>query len=170
MSDCYGSSGPGSANGILSSSNGVINSMDDSMHTMSMQPGRPLSECSATSCGPGGPSPIHRSGSSHYLDCNGNPQDDLINDEVLMSLSVRELNKRLHGCPREEVSQVSQFLPYLSSAFIHLFNYSIIIHKFILFICINIYSTHFSFIVCYIYYICVYNLLLYLMFVVVIIV
>ncbi|KAK0181437.1 hypothetical protein PV327_003724 [Microctonus hyperodae] len=108
MSDCYGSSGPGSGNGILSSSNGVINSMDDSMHTMSMQPGRPLSECSATSCGPGGPSPIHRSGSSHYLDCNGNPQDDLINDEVLMSLSVRELNKRLHGCPREEIVRLKQ--------------------------------------------------------------
>lgn len=34
--------------------------------------------------------------------------DDLINDELLMSLTVRELNKRLHGCPREEVVRLKQ--------------------------------------------------------------
>ncbi|XP_057331581.1 transcription factor MafA isoform X3 [Microplitis mediator] len=105
MSDCYGpGSGPG--NGILPPSSGILNGMDDSMHTMSMQPGRPLSVCSANSCGPGGHSPVHRS-SGHYLNCNSSSsQDDLMNDEVLMSLSVRELNKRLHGCPREEVSKI----------------------------------------------------------------
>ena len=32
--------------------------------------------------------------------------DDLLNDEVLMSLTVRDLNKRLQGCPREEVSGI----------------------------------------------------------------
>ncbi|CAD6225328.1 GSCOCG00005623001-RA-CDS [Cotesia congregata] len=105
MSDCYGP-GSGGGNGILPPSNGILNGMDDSMHTMSMQPGRPLSVCSANSCGPGGPSPVHRS-SGHYLNCNSSSsQDDLMNDEVLMSLSVRELNKRLHGCPREEVSKI----------------------------------------------------------------
>ncbi|CAD6997571.1 unnamed protein product [Ceratitis capitata] len=29
--------------------------------------------------------------------------DDCINDDLLTTLTVRELNKRLHGCPREEV-------------------------------------------------------------------
>lgn len=34
--------------------------------------------------------------------------DDLIGDEMLMTLTVRELNKRLHGCPREEVVRLKQ--------------------------------------------------------------
>lgn len=34
--------------------------------------------------------------------------DDLIGDELLMTLTVRELNKRLHGCPREEVVRLKQ--------------------------------------------------------------
>lgn len=34
--------------------------------------------------------------------------DDMIGDELLMTLSVRELNKRLHGCPREEVVRLKQ--------------------------------------------------------------
>lgn len=34
--------------------------------------------------------------------------DDLINDDLLMTLTVRELNKRLHGCPREEVVRLKQ--------------------------------------------------------------
>lgn len=34
--------------------------------------------------------------------------DDIVNDELLMSLSVRELNKRLHGYPREEVVRLKQ--------------------------------------------------------------
>lgn len=32
----------------------------------------------------------------------------VIADELLTSLSVRELNKRLHGCPREEVAKLKQ--------------------------------------------------------------
>ncbi|KAG8233650.1 hypothetical protein J437_LFUL013696 [Ladona fulva] len=31
-----------------------------------------------------------------------------LNDDLLMSLSVRELNKRLHGCPRDEVVRLKQ--------------------------------------------------------------
>lgn len=45
--------------------------------------------------------------SSGYSTCS----DDLnysLSDEMLMSLSVRELNKRLHGCPREEVVRLKQ--------------------------------------------------------------
>lgn len=34
--------------------------------------------------------------------------DELIGDELLMTLTVRELNKRLHGCPREEVVRLKQ--------------------------------------------------------------
>ena len=47
---------------------------------------------------PGGPSP----GGVSY---NG---DDILNDDALMSLTVRELNKRLHGFPREEVVRLKQ--------------------------------------------------------------
>jgi len=33
---------------------------------------------------------------------------NIVNDEQLVTLSVRELNKRLHGCPREEVVKLKQ--------------------------------------------------------------
>lgn len=46
----------------------------------------------------------HPSSHSSY-NCSN---DDLINDDLLMTLSVRELNKRLHGCPREEVVRLKQ--------------------------------------------------------------
>lgn len=35
-------------------------------------------------------------------------QEDIIDDETLMSLSVRDLNKRLHGYPREIVGKLKQ--------------------------------------------------------------
>lgn len=38
----------------------------------------------------------------------GRNADDMINDDLLMTLTVRELNKRLHGCPREEVVRLKQ--------------------------------------------------------------
>ncbi|XP_046398787.1 putative uncharacterized protein DDB_G0268364 [Ischnura elegans] len=38
--------------------------------------------------------------------CGG--AQSLLNDDLLMSLSVRELNKRLHGCPRDEVVRLKQ--------------------------------------------------------------
>ncbi|GBP44965.1 Transcription factor MafA [Eumeta japonica] len=34
--------------------------------------------------------------------------EDLISDDLLMTLSVRELNKRLHGFPREDVTRLKQ--------------------------------------------------------------
>lgn len=100
--------GPGSGGGMLPAGGGVMQSMEDSMQGMPMQPGRPLSVCSVSSCGASGPSPAHRTANGLYSSCGpANSQEELMNDELLMSLSVRELNKRLHGCPREEVSQVS---------------------------------------------------------------
>lgn len=94
--------------------------MDDTGMPMQMQqqqqqrerqlPVRPLSVCSGSSCGPGQnsqnglPSPVHHRSSMHL---GGPPMsgshEDLLNDDLLMSLSVRELNKRLQGCAREEV-------------------------------------------------------------------
>lgn len=101
--------GPGSGGAMLPAGGTVMPSMENSMQGIPMQSGRPLSVCSVSSCG-GGPSPPHR-GNGLYSNCNGtNPQEEVISDDLLMSLSVRELNKRLHGSPREEVSQVSQFL------------------------------------------------------------
>lgn len=72
------------------------------MHPLSLQPHRPLSVCSGGSA----QSPRMQLGSgSGYSTCS----DELgLNDEMLMSLSVRELNKRLHGCPREEVVRLKQ--------------------------------------------------------------
>lgn len=72
-----------------------------SMHPLGMQPHRPLSVCSVGSA----QSPRMQVGSSGYSTCS----DELsLNDDMLMSLSVRELNKRLHGCPREEVVRLKQ--------------------------------------------------------------
>ncbi|EFN89772.1 Transcription factor MafA [Harpegnathos saltator] len=105
--DYYG--GPGTGSGMLPAGGGVLQGIEDSMQGMSLQPGRPLSVCSVSSCGAGGPSPAHRAGNGLYSNCNGsNAQEELMNDELLMSLSVRELNKRLHGCPREEVVRLKQ--------------------------------------------------------------
>jgi len=47
-------------------------------------------------------------GSSYNGSCLGRNADDIVNDELLMSLTVRELNKRLHGYPREEVVRLKQ--------------------------------------------------------------
>ncbi|XP_060518179.1 transcription factor MafA-like [Cylas formicarius] len=44
----------------------------------------------------------HNSG---YSTCS---EDLGLNDELLVTLTVRELNKRLHGCPREEVVRLKQ--------------------------------------------------------------
>lgn len=100
---------PSAGGGMLPAGGGVMQGMEDSMQGIPMQPVRPLSVCSVSSCGAGGPSPGHRTNNGHlYSNCNGsNPQEELMNDELLMSLSVRELNKRLHGCPREEVGETS---------------------------------------------------------------
>lgn len=44
--------------------------------------------------------------SSHTLD--GRSADDILNDDLLIQLSVRELNKRLHGFPRDEIQRLKQ--------------------------------------------------------------
>lgn len=62
---------------------------------------RPQSVCSVQS----GLSPRCNQQSSGYSTCS---TEDTLNDELLMSLSVRELNKRLHGCPREEIVRLKQ--------------------------------------------------------------
>lgn len=79
-------------------------------HSLSLQ-NRPMSVCSVGSAQSprlhhlGGGSGGGGGGGSGYSTCS----DDIgLNDELLMSLSVRELNKRLHGCPREEVVRLKQ--------------------------------------------------------------
>lgn len=49
-----------------------------------------------------------RTSSGQYSNSSSMGNDDLINDELLTTLTVRELNKRLHGCPREEVVRLKQ--------------------------------------------------------------
>ena len=49
----------------------------------------------------------------HSSDCsngysNSGSKSDILNDDLLISLTVRELNKRLHGFPREEVVRMKQ--------------------------------------------------------------
>ncbi|XP_024874675.1 uncharacterized protein LOC112456405 isoform X2 [Temnothorax curvispinosus] len=118
-------SSPGAGGGMLPAGGSVMQGMEDSMQGLSIQPGRPLSVCSVSSCGAGGPTPAHRSGNGLYSNCNGtNPQDELMDDELLMSLSVRELNKRLHGCPREQFFRYdtsfgrrAKIRPYRTSTF-----------------------------------------------------
>ena len=81
---------------------------------------RPLSPCSNSSseCTI---SPLSSNGTKKQLLVNGNSQnsgscysacggfDDLgLSDSVLITLSVRELNKKLHGFPRELVARLKQ--------------------------------------------------------------
>lgn len=60
---------------------------------------RPQSVCSSTI------SPRLNNHNSGYSTCS---EDLGLSDELLMTLSVRELNKRLHGCPRDEVVKLKQ--------------------------------------------------------------
>ncbi|XP_064549130.1 transcription factor MafB [Drosophila montana] len=65
-----------------------------------LQPCRPLSASSS------------RSSNNSPRTCSGAYSnatlEDCINDDMLTTLTVRELNKRLHGCPREEVVRLKQ--------------------------------------------------------------
>lgn len=67
---------------------------------------RPQSVCSGSS----GVSPrLSNSNISTNTSGYSTCSDDIgLNDELLMTLSVRELNKRLHGCPREQVIRLKQ--------------------------------------------------------------
>lgn len=82
---------------------GSINMHSSSYHHNSLHPNRPLSVCST---GSSNISP-RQSGPGSNMSYSGG-HDDLINDDMLMSLSVRELNKRLHGCPRDEIVRLKQ--------------------------------------------------------------
>ncbi|CAG9826158.1 unnamed protein product [Diabrotica balteata] len=62
---------------------------------------RPQSVCSGVSA----LSPRMNTNNSGYSTCS---EDLGLSDELLMNLSVRELNKRLHGCPREEIVRLKQ--------------------------------------------------------------
>lgn len=78
---------------------GMVMDSDSGNHSMISQ--RPHSVCSGASA----LSPRLGNGTSGYSTCS---EDLGLNDEMLMTLSVRELNKRLHGCPREEVVRLKQ--------------------------------------------------------------
>ncbi|EDW03190.1 GH11103 [Drosophila grimshawi] len=84
----------GSSSGASSASNsrGCVRSM--------LQPCRPLSASST------------RSSNNSPHTCSGAYSnatlEDCLNDDMLTTLTVRELNKRLHGCPREEVVRLKQ--------------------------------------------------------------
>lgn len=79
-----------------------LNMHSSSSYHHSQGKGRPLSACSTRSStnSPRGP----------YHSCNSisSGGSDKIGDELLTSLTVRELNKRLNGCPREEVVRLKQ--------------------------------------------------------------
>ncbi|XP_058981179.1 transcription factor MafB [Musca domestica] len=64
---------------------------------------RPTSVCSTRSS-----TNSPRTVSGHYSTSSQLGIDDCIDDDLLTTLSVRELNKRLHGCPREEVVRLKQ--------------------------------------------------------------
>lgn len=68
-------------------------------------PCRPLSGGSASTIIS---SPKRGTGSVNGFGGSVGGKDDMIDDEVLMTLTVRELNKKLHGFPREDVMRFKQ--------------------------------------------------------------
>lgn len=95
-----GGGGGGGNNGGLG---GHMDLAPLNMHSYSFQNSRPLSVSSTRSStnSPRGP----------YNSCNSSSSggsSDKIGDDLLTTLTVRELNKRLHGCPREEVVRLKQ--------------------------------------------------------------
>lgn len=68
---------------------------------------RPMSVSSTRSSSTISP---RQSGNHQYSSSSqsSNAENKLIADELLTTLSVRELNKRLHGCPREEIAKLKQ--------------------------------------------------------------
>lgn len=67
------------------------------------QPNRPMSVSSSRSS-----MNSPRTCSGQYSSSSTRGVDDCINDDMLTTLTVRELNKRLHGCPRDEVVRLKQ--------------------------------------------------------------
>lgn len=100
-----------------STTNGVVNfhgNGNNRPHSVSSNPAlSPRIHSSSHHHLPNGSNRIESNGSmssgstGSYNGCSRN-SDDLISDDLLMTLSVRELNKKLHGCPREEVVRLKQ--------------------------------------------------------------
>lgn len=78
-----------------------------SMHSSYTNSGRPLS-VSSTRSSTTSPRLMMQYNSSTSSSSSSSHPDKKIEDELLTTLTVRELNKRLHGCPREEVVRLKQ--------------------------------------------------------------
>ncbi|KAM7351621.1 maf family bZIP transcription factor traffic jam [Cochliomyia hominivorax] len=93
-------------NGIIS--NGQVNNTSSIIHSnpnhvSNHANNRPHSVCSTRSS-----TNSPRTCSGQYSTSSNLGLDDCIDDDLLTTLTVRELNKRLHGCPREEVVRLKQ--------------------------------------------------------------
>lgn len=77
--------------------------MHTSYHSNNAQHNRPMSVSSTRSS-----TATPRTCSGQYSTSSNAGGDEYINDDLLTTLTVRELNKRLHGCPREEVVRLKQ--------------------------------------------------------------
>ncbi|KAK9870375.1 hypothetical protein WA026_007941 [Henosepilachna vigintioctopunctata] len=81
----------------------IPSGMENSHHSLHHQ--RPQSVCSEVSAISPRLSNSHGSG---YSTCGEEIGRHELNDEMLMTLSVRELNKKLHGCPRDQIAKLKQ--------------------------------------------------------------
>lgn len=72
-------------------------------HNTNTQINRPMSVSSTRSS-----TATPRTCSGQYSTSSNAGGDEYINDDLLTTLTVRELNKRLHGCPREEIVRLKQ--------------------------------------------------------------
>ncbi|KAH8333742.1 hypothetical protein KR059_002912 [Drosophila kikkawai] len=96
-----GSSSGGGGGGGGSGGPGSVSGGSCVITRAALQPCRPLSASSTRSSNNMSPRTCSGAYSTATL-------EDCINDDMLTTLTVRELNKRLHGCPREEVVRLKQ--------------------------------------------------------------
>ncbi|KAH8255316.1 hypothetical protein KR038_000913 [Drosophila bunnanda] len=96
-----GSSSGGGGGGGGSGGPGSVGGGSCVITRAALQPCRPLSASSTRSSNNMSPRTCSGAYSTATL-------EDCINDDMLTTLTVRELNKRLHGCPREEVVRLKQ--------------------------------------------------------------
>lgn len=89
------------ANGQINNNPSIIHSNPN--HVINHANNRPHS-VSSTRSSTNSP----RTCSGQYSTSSNMGLDDCIDDDLLTTLTVRELNKRLHGCPREEVVRLKQ--------------------------------------------------------------
>ncbi|XP_067625722.1 transcription factor MafB [Eurosta solidaginis] len=98
MHTSYHAGIPGGATGIGGGGSGNQPPASSQSSTSVVHLNRPMS-VSSTRSSTNSP----RTCSRQYSTSSNLGLEDCINDELLTTLTVRELNKRLHGCPREEV-------------------------------------------------------------------